>query len=191
MNKSSVGIISLPKSRVYQHIAIAGIVAAVAFLALLIPSHQAEAALMDRVNEALRSGGMSVTAANSNPFQECITKKHYSTFAGLVDGIKYNLAQGTLPDCSGLATPAVAPSCVTGDVTSLSFNSTTGTGNVTIFGDMPYDDGNIPTDKTLSIKANQNTLATAGKGIGTGTADVTACWVASDVTALYGHLTVN
>jgi len=93
---------------------------------VLITTHFAQASLRGRVNEALRTGGGDVTAANSEAFQAGVVSGHYTSFAQLVGAVGFHKAGGTTPSFTttsdGFAS-SVASTCVDGDVTSFSRQS--------------------------------------------------------------------
>lgn len=81
----------------------------VVFAVLLVGVPVANAApLLSRVNEALRSAGISVSAVNQLGWAEGVITGHYTTFGQLVAAMKWHKQQGRSTPDSSKFTKAVA-----------------------------------------------------------------------------------
>lgn len=149
----------------------------IAVVALIMPAHKADAALMDRVNEAIREAGVKTTVSRSNAFQTGVYIGHYTTYNQLVGAILYHKANETLPSWTQTE-PTVATKCIIGNVNSMSNTS------LSVYGEV---DGKVST-KTLHITTKQYNVAITDKGAMIGS-DVTVC-SADNFFSQYGHLTV-
>ena len=162
---------------VQKRLALTAAGAAILALTLLVPIHQANAALLDRVNEAIREAGVKTTVARSDAFQQGIYIGHYTSYTQLVGAIAYHKANETLPTFTATE-PAVATKCLTGKLLSWTPRSLYLQGDV----------AGLLEEKSMSLAQNQYDRATffgAGQG-----ATITAC-TADNYASVYGHLTVH
>lgn len=91
---------------------------AVVFVVMLlaVPAY-AHAALLDRVNEAIRVAGIPLTVHRSQAFQKGVVAGHYKTFDQLKGAIQWHFVRNTLP-----VFPAGITRCKTGPIITLSTN---------------------------------------------------------------------
>lgn len=190
MQKDLLKTISLPTSRVNQRITLALAAAAVTIAALFMPLHRADAALIDRVNEAIREAGAMDTVERSNAFQTGVYIGHYTTYEQLRDAVSWHKSLETLPEFTATE-PTIVTSCITGDVTSLSYTSDLKSGSITVEGNVPATgiEGFVVDTVTLGLASNQHELLTE-KGVVIGS-NVDACWATSSTNSLYGHVSLN
>lgn len=153
--------------------------AVVALTLLLIPTQKADAALMDRVNDAVVEAGAPLTVERSNAFQVGVFVGHYKTYVQLVGAVAFHKERGTLPSFTQTKA-AVSKTCINGTVTSL---SDTG---VTVLTDDLLKSG-APMTKLVRIATNQYNLAIS-RGVKAGE-NVNLC--STDGFAnQYGHMTL-
>src|SRR3989338_2625733 len=126
-----------------RHLKILTGVAVLMAVVVVVPVAQA-APLLSRVNQAMRSAGISVTRVNQIGWGEGVVIGHYKNYQQLVDAMKWHKQQGRMiPDSSKFAKGAAAAvasvtgqtKCRTGNVLSLSKSQVTITkagGNVRI-----------------------------------------------------------
>lgn len=165
----------LPNS-LYKLAASAMVVGA-ALVALLMPMRHADAALIDRVNEAIRAAGAPTTVERSDAFQKGVYVGHYTSYDQLVGAIIFHKDNDALPVFAD-PDPTASNQCIKGDLDSFSAV------RIDITGDVK---GTLVT-KSLHIASNQYNIAIE-RGIGTGS-NVKAC-TSDDFQNLYGHLTLN